>query len=113
MEGAKANGRCLRKTVGQYSAWFMKMEKLQQWRTMQPEISLEVAEKDGDNWKVVEDKTGFMQTVTPIIIEKAQEHKEAACGIVCQIYGVLVVFVLVGSHTVFYDFHRSLPDFII
>ncbi len=33
-----------------------------------------VAEKDGDEWKIVEDKTGFMQTDTPLIIEKAQEQ---------------------------------------
>lgn len=33
-----------------------------------------VAEKDGDGWKIVEDKTGFMETDTPIIIEKAQEQ---------------------------------------
>lgn len=33
-----------------------------------------VAEKDGDSWKIVEDKTGFMQTDTPLIIEKAQEQ---------------------------------------
>lgn len=33
-----------------------------------------VAEKDGDNWKILEDKTGFMQTDTPLMIEKAQEQ---------------------------------------
>jgi hypothetical protein len=33
-----------------------------------------VAEKDGDGWKILEDKTGFMETDTPLMIAKAQEQ---------------------------------------
>ena len=33
-----------------------------------------VTEKDGDSWKILEDKTGFMETDTPLMIAKAQEQ---------------------------------------
>ncbi len=33
-----------------------------------------VAEKDGEGWKILEDKTGFMETDTPLMMEKAQEQ---------------------------------------